>query len=126
MKECPFCNPEEDRIIWKDEYVYVLRDLYPVSPSHTLIIPLRHFASVFEATEEELRSISRALVFRKEQLERSLAADGYNIGVNEGSAAGQTIHHVHIHLIPRFERDVDDPRGGIRSVIPEKKTYPGL
>ncbi len=126
MKECPFCNPEEDRIIWKDEHVYVLRDLYPVSPSHTLIIPLRHFASIFEATEEELRSISRALVFRKEQLERSLAADGYNIGVNEGSAAGQTIHHVHIHLIPRFERDVDDPRGGIRSVIPEKRTYPGL
>ncbi|MBN2586026.1 MAG: HIT family protein [Candidatus Fermentibacteraceae bacterium] len=126
MKECPFCNPEENRIIWKDENVYVLRDLYPVSPSHTLIIPFRHFASVFEATEEEMRSISMALLFRKQQLERSLAADGYNIGVNEGSAAGQTIHHVHIHLIPRFERDVDDPRGGIRNVIPEKKIYPGL
>jgi diadenosine tetraphosphate (Ap4A) HIT family hydrolase len=126
MKECPFCDPPEDRIIWKDEHVYVIRDLYPVSPSHTLIIPFRHFASVFEASEDELKSIARALHFRKMQLERSLAADGYNIGVNEGSAAGQTIHHVHIHLIPRFERDVDDPRGGIRGVIPEKKTYPGL
>lgn len=126
MKRCPFCNPDEKKIIWKDENVYVVRDLYPVSPSHTLIIPFRHFASVFDATDDELHSISRALRFRKEQLERSLAADGYNIGVNEGTAAGQTIPHVHIHLIPRFERDVDDPRGGIRGVIPEKKTYPGL
>ncbi|MFO8184587.1 MAG: HIT family protein [Candidatus Aegiribacteria sp.] len=126
MKRCPFCDPDEEMIIWKDENVYVIRDLYPVSPSHTLIIPFRHFASVFDATDDELQSISRALRFRKEQLERSLAADGYNIGVNEGAAAGQTIPHVHIHLIPRFERDVDDPRGGIRGVIPEKKTYPGL
>lgn len=126
MKRCPFCEPDEKMIIWKDDNVYVVRDLYPVSPSHTLIIPFRHFASVFDATDDELRSISRALRFRKEQLERSLAADGYNIGVNEGTAAGQTIPHVHIHLIPRFERDVDDPRGGIRGVIPEKKTYPGL
>lgn len=126
MKRCPFCDPDENLIIWKDENVYVVRDLYPVSASHTLIIPFRHFASVFDATDDELHSISRALRFRKEQLERSLAADGYNIGVNEGTAAGQTIHHVHIHLIPRFERDVDDPRGGIRGVIPEKKTYPGL
>jgi len=125
MKDCPFCNPGNDRMIWKDENVYVIRDLYPVSPSHSLIIPFRHFASIFEATDEELNSISRALRFRKEQLERSLAADGYNIGVNEGTAAGQTIPHVHIHLIPRFERDVDDPRGGIRGVIPEKKIYPG-
>lgn len=124
MENCPFCEPDDERIIWKDDNVYVIRDLYPVSPSHTLIIPFRHFASIFEATENELRSISRALIFRKQQLERSLAADGYNIGVNEGAAAGQTIPHVHIHLIPRFERDVDDPRGGIRGVIPEKRTYP--
>lgn len=124
MSDCPFCNPDESRIIWKDENVYVIRDLYPASPSHTLIIPFRHFASVFDATYDELTSISHALRIRKRQLEQSLAADGYNIGVNEGKAAGQTIPHVHIHLIPRFERDVDDPRGGIRGVIPEKKTYP--
>ncbi len=125
MSDCPFCKPDDDRIIWKDDNVYVIRDLYPVSPSHTLIIPYRHFASIFDATEEELNSISKALRARKEQLERSLAADGYNIGINEGASAGQTIPHVHVHLIPRFERDVDDPRGGIRGVIPEKKTYPG-
>jgi diadenosine tetraphosphate (Ap4A) HIT family hydrolase len=124
MSDCPFCEPDEDRIIWQDDSVYVIRDLYPVSPSHTLIIPFRHFASIFDATEDELRSIARALQARKMQLERSLAADGYNIGLNEGTAAGQTIPHVHIHLIPRFERDVDDPRGGIRGVIPEKKVYP--
>ena len=123
MKECPFCNPDGARILWRDENVYVIRDLYPVSPSHTLIIPFRHFASIFDATTEELSSIAKALTIRKGQLEQSLAADGYNIGVNEGAAAGQTIPHVHIHLIPRFERDVDDPRGGIRGVIPEKKIY---
>ncbi len=121
---CPFCEPDPERILWKDDNVYVVRDLYPVSASHSLIIPFRHFASIFEATAEELSSIARALSIRKSQLERSLAADGYNIGINEGPAAGQTIPHVHIHLIPRFERDVDDPRGGIRGVIPEKKTYP--
>lgn len=125
MENCPFCNPDENRILWKDRFVYVIRDLYPVSPSHTLIIPFRHFASIFDATKEELASISKALIIRKEQLEQSLAADGYNIGINEGPAAGQTIPHVHIHLIPRFERDVDDPRGGIRGVIPEKRNYPG-
>ncbi|MCK5064821.1 MAG: HIT family protein [Candidatus Fermentibacteraceae bacterium] len=123
MKDCPFCNPDDNRILWRDENVYVIRDLHPVSPSHTLIIPFRHFASIFNATVEELSSIAKALTIRKEQLEQSLAADGYNIGVNEGTAAGQTIPHVHIHLIPRFERDVDDPRGGIRGVIPEKKSY---
>ncbi len=123
MKACPFCNPDNDRILWKDENVYVIRDLYPVSPSHTLIIPFRHFASIFDATAEELSSIAKALTVRKKQLEQSLAADGYNIGVNEGVAAGQTIPHVHIHLIPRFEHDVDDPRGGVRGVIPERKNY---
>jgi len=122
--KCPFCNPDPDRILWKDENVYVVRDIFPVSASHSLIIPFRHFASIFEATKEELESIARATVFRKTQLERSLAADGYNIGINEGRSAGQTIPHLHVHLIPRFERDVDDPRGGIRGVIPEKRTYP--
>jgi len=124
MKDCPFCNPDEDKILWKDDNVYVIRDIYPASPSHTLVIPFRHFASIFAATREELESITAALRFRKLQLERSLAADGYNIGVNDGTAAGQTIPHVHVHLIPRFERDVDDPRGGIRGVIPERRTYP--
>jgi len=101
----------------------MIRDLYPVSPSHSLVIPFRHFQSVFDASEEELLSIARALIFRKEQLEDTLAADGYNIGINDGFAAGQTIPHLHVHLIPRFERDVEDPRGGIRGIIPEKKLY---
>ncbi len=120
---CPFCEPDPGRIIWQDENVYMIRDLYPVSPSHSLVIPFRHFQSVFDASEEELLSIARALIFRKEQLEDTLAADGYNIGINDGFAAGQTIPHLHVHLIPRFERDVEDPRGGIRGIIPEKKLY---
>lgn len=120
---CPFCDPDSERILWRDENVYIIRDLYPVSPSHSLIVPFRHFQSVFEASDEELNSIVKALKFRKEQLEDTLAADGYNIGVNDGFSAGQTIPHLHVHLIPRFERDVEDPRGGIRGVIPEKKLY---
>lgn len=120
---CPFCNPDPKRILWNDENVYVIRDLYPVSPSHSLIIPFRHFQSVFETTEGELVSIVKALKFRKEQLEDTLSIDGYNIGINDGLSAGQTIPHLHVHLIPRFESDVEDPRGGIRSVIPEKKLY---
>jgi diadenosine tetraphosphate (Ap4A) HIT family hydrolase len=105
--------------------VYVVRDLFPVSPSHSLVIPFRHFASVFDATPEELSSIAAALVARKRQLSETLAVNGYNIGINEGAAAGQTIPHVHVHLIPRFDRDVPDPRGGVRGVIPEKRVYPG-
>lgn len=122
---CPFCEPDPRRILWKDDYVYVVRDLFPVSPSHSLIIPFRHFASVFDATPEELASIAAALLARKSQLSETLAVNGYNIGINEGAAAGQTIPHVHVHLIPRFDRDVPDPRGGVRGVIPEKRIYPG-
>jgi diadenosine tetraphosphate (Ap4A) HIT family hydrolase len=123
--KCPFCEPDPDRILWKDDHVYVVRDLFPVSPSHSLVIPFRHFASVFDATPEELSSIAAALVARKRQLSETLAVNGYNIGINEGAAAGQTIPHVHVHLIPRFDRDVPDPRGGVRGVIPEKRVYPG-
>jgi diadenosine tetraphosphate (Ap4A) HIT family hydrolase len=122
---CPFCTPDEERILWRDELVYVVRDLFPVSPSHSLIIPFRHFASIFEATPGELESITAGLLERRQQLSETLTVNGYNIGLNEGSAAGQTILHVHIHLIPRFDRDVPDPRGGIRGVIPEKRIYPG-
>ena len=122
---CPFCDPDPARILWRDDLVYVVRDMFPVSPSHSLIIPFRHFASIFDASPEELSSIAEALQARKRQLTETLAVNGYNIGVNEGAAAGQTIPHVHIHLIPRFDRDVPDPRGGIRGVIPEKRVYPG-
>ncbi len=122
---CPFCTPDEERILWRDELVYVVRDMFPVSPSHSLIIPFRHFASIFEATPPELESIAAGLLARRQQLSETLVVNGYNIGLNEGPAAGQTIPHVHIHLIPRFDRDVPDPRGGIRGVIPEKRIYPG-
>jgi diadenosine tetraphosphate (Ap4A) HIT family hydrolase len=123
IMSCPFCNPDEEKILWKDEYVYVVRDMFPVSPSHSLIIPFRHFSSIFEATQDELASITRALSARRDQLSKTLSVGGYNIGLNEGLAAGQTIPHVHIHLIPRYDRDVPDPRGGIRGVIPEKRIY---
>ncbi len=124
MKDCPFCNIEPDRIIWKDENVFLMRDMYPASPSHALVIPFRHFESIFEATQEELNSIAKAIRVRKEQLDATLAAAGFNIGINEGEAAGQTVPHVHIHIIPRFHNDVQDPRGGIRCVIHDRQRYP--
>jgi diadenosine tetraphosphate (Ap4A) HIT family hydrolase len=123
--DCPFCDPDPRRILWSDDLVYVVRDMFPVSPSHSLIIPFRHFASIFDASPAELESIAAGLLARQRQLSQTLAVNGYNIGLNEGKAAGQTIPHVHIHLIPRFDRDVPDPRGGIRGVIPEKRVYPG-
>jgi diadenosine tetraphosphate (Ap4A) HIT family hydrolase len=88
------------------------------------VVPKRHFESIFEATEEELRSICRALEARRRQLAQTLAVSGFNIGINDGRAAGQTIPHAHVHLIPRYDRDVPDPTGGVRGVIPEKQKYP--
>lgn len=124
MKDCPFCDPDPEAILWRDENVYIVRDLYPVSPSHSLVVPFRHFASLFDATPEELRSIAMALAARRDQLALTLTVSGFNIGVNDGKAAGQTIAHAHVHMIPRFDRDVPDPRGGVRGVIPEKQKYP--
>lgn len=124
MTNCPFCSPDPKDVLWQDENVYVIRDRWPVSPSHSLVVPFRHFESIFDATEEEMRSITRALVARREQLAETLTVNGFNIGINDGRAAGQTIPHAHVHLIPRYDRDVPDPAGGVRGVIPEKQKYP--
>jgi diadenosine tetraphosphate (Ap4A) HIT family hydrolase len=121
MTDCPFCSIEPPQIIWSDELVIVIRDAWPVSPSHSLVIPRRHFESIFEATPDELRSLAKAIVARKEQLALTLTVNAYNIGINEGRAAGQLVPHAHIHIIPRFDRDVPDPRGGVRGVIPERR-----
>jgi len=124
VTNCPFCSPEPEDVLWQDENVYVIRDRYPVSPSHSLVVPFRHFESIFEATEDELRSIAAALSARRRQLAETLTVNGFNIGINDGRAAGQTIPHAHVHLIPRYDRDVPDPAGGVRGVIPEKQKYP--
>ena len=95
-------------------------DNHPVSPGHTLIIPKRHVASFFETTEEERQAMLRLLDEAKVILDRKHRPDGYNIGINGGEAAGQTVMHLHIHLIPRYKGDRPDPRGGVRWVLPDK------
>ena len=123
---CPFCQIPLERIIAQNEHAFAILDAFPVSPSHTLIIPKRHIASFFETTQEEKIALLELL----DEVGALLAApdvpkkpDGYNIGINDGAAAGQTVPHLHIHLIPRYKNDVEDPRGGVRWVVPEKARY---
>lgn len=121
MEICPYCNPEY--VLMESETVYVKYDSFPASKGHILIIPKRHIASIFDITENERTSILQAIEVCKAFLDFSHRPDGYNIGVNIGGAAGQTIPHAHIHVIPRYLGDAVDPRGNVRGVIPEKQKY---
>ena len=117
---CPFCSISTGRILAETALTLTIRDRFPVSPDHTLIVPKRHFADLFEATSDEIREIWQALAQVAGQIR---PADGFNIGVNVGAAAGQTVMHLHIHLIPRYAGDQPDPRGGIRRIFPEQADY---
>lgn len=119
---CPFCGTEGE--VLGNEFAYAKFDAYPVSPGHLLVIPRRHVAEWFETTAEEQQAIMELVSAGKKLLDAEYSPDGYNIGINCGEAAGQTIFHVHVHLIPRYAGDVDNPRGGVRSVIAAKKNYP--
>lgn len=101
----------------------LIRDAYPVSPGHSLVIPKRHIGSWFEATPEEVSAMLELLEDGKTMPDASHHPDGYNIGINDGPAAGQAVPHLHMHLIPRFTGDVPDPRGGVRWVIADKARY---
>jgi diadenosine tetraphosphate (Ap4A) HIT family hydrolase len=120
---CPFCTLPADRIIAADPHTIVIRDGFPISPGHTLIIPRRHVASFFDITPEERLALFTQLEKARSALDGEFAPDGYNIGINDGPAAGQTVRHLHIHLIPRYAGDLPDPRGGVRWVIPDKADY---
>src|SRR5438552_3775652 len=121
--QCPFCSPAGEDIVLQNPLCYTRYDGYPVSKGHLLIIPLRHVASFFELTEDERKAASELIWQANAKLASDLHPDGYNVGVNVGLAAGQTVMHAHIHLIPRYLGDVPDPRGGVRFVIPEKARY---
>lgn len=121
--ECPFCNLEPDRIISESDYTITIRDGFPVSEGHTLIIPRRHVQSFFELQAIEKAAILQALDEAKEALDKEYSPDGYNIGINDGEAAGQTVMHLHVHLIPRYKGDTEDPRGGVRHIFPRKAKY---
>lgn len=98
-------------------------DGFPVTPGHSLIVPKRHISSFFETTNEERDALFDMLAEMRQLLISKRSPDGFNIGINDGSAAGQTIMHLHIHLIPRYVGDTDDPRGGVRWIMPEKAPY---
>ena len=120
---CPFCSLPAERVIQKSGFAVVIRDSFPVSPGHTLIIPKRHVASFFNVTDAERTDLMSLLAAARDNLDREFRPAGYNIGINDGAAAGQTVPHLHIHLIPRYEGDRDDPRGGVRWVLPDKAAY---
>ena len=120
---CPFCLPPAEWIVASNELAVAIRDGYPVSPGHTLAIPKRHVASLADITTDEAAALWALLAEARAQLDAELKPDGYNVGVNDGRAAGQTVMHLHVHLIPRFEGDRADPRGGVRWVMPEKADY---
>lgn len=121
--DCPFCDFKHFRVIHGNDLAMALRDEYPVSKGHTLIVPRRHVRSWSETTENERLAILELIDRIRERLDEDVQPDGYNIGINEGAAAGQTVLHLHVHLIPRYLDDVPDPRGGVRHVIPERGNY---
>lgn len=120
---CPFCPPPADRIVASNGLAVAIRDGYPVSPGHTLVIPKRHVTSLDDMTKDESNAMWSLLAGARAKLDAELEPDGYNLGVNDGRAAGQAVMHLHVHLIPRFAGDRPDPRGGVRWVIPEKADY---
>ncbi len=119
---CLFCKDPRG-VSLQRELAYSARDTYAVSPGHTLVIPRRHVASFFDLTPEEVDACMGLITEERKRLDAEFKPDGYNIGVNVGAAAGQSIFHVHIHLIPRYQGDVENPQGGVRHVIPKKGHY---
>ena len=123
MNICPFCNLPALKTILTNSFALAIYDGFPVSPGHTLIIPKRHIASFFELTAEEQTAMLDLLAEMRQILQKERNPDGFNIGINDGAAAGQTVMHLHIHLIPRYAGDVPDPRGGVRRIFPDKAAY---
>ena len=121
---CLFCNAKESGIAAENEFAYASYDSYPVSDFHCLIIPKRHVKDYFEMSDEELLACNDLITkIKNEILAKDKSVKAFNIGTNAGKISGQSIMHCHIHLIPRREGDVDNPQGGVRSVIPKKQHY---
>ena len=127
MEGCAFCDIEkiidESRIIYQDSTWIAILDGYPVSEGHTLLIPKRHCETYFDLNYLELESLGVTIGVVKRLLDTKYHPNGYNVGVNCGEAAGQTIMHCHVHIIPRYNGDCENPRGGVRGVIPNKMSY---
>ena len=122
-KLCPFCNLPVHRVVDENALALVVRDAYPISAGHTLVLPKRHVGSFFDLGTDERDAMMGMLDAAKARLDKELAPAAYNVGINDGPCAGQTVPHVHVHLIPRYPGDTRDPRGGVRWVLPEKADY---
>jgi ATP adenylyltransferase len=121
---CVFCDLDSDRVISENNFARSVLDGYPVTKLHTLIIPRRHCETYFDLTDEEREACHQLLIDTRAEIQKQdSTVDGFNIGINNGEAAGQTVFHCHIHLIPRRSGDVENPRGGVRGVIPDKRLY---
>jgi diadenosine tetraphosphate (Ap4A) HIT family hydrolase len=124
MHYCLFCNPPQKRVLIDGKLAYAFIDDYPVTDHHCLVIAKRHFGSFFDVTDEELREIFSLLRQCKDEIiKKDPTVEGFNIGINDGKVSGQSIFHLHIHLIPRRSGDIENPRGGIRGIFPEKRNY---
>ncbi len=123
-EECRFCLSKPGRrIMIEGKYGFAAWDRHPASPGHFLVIPYRHFSDYFDITDEEREELWRLVAEGKKMADEAHSPDGYNIGINVGLWAGQSIPHLHIHVIPRYQGDVENPKGGVRGVIPENKLY---
>jgi len=121
--DCPFCALPDDACVVTNSSMRALRDVYPVTPGHTLIVPRRHAASFADLSDQEKSDLMTLLDEVRSQLEEEFSPDGFNVGFNDGPAAGQTVMHFHMHVIPRKAGDQADPRGGIRLIFPDKAVY---
>lgn len=115
---CRFCTDLNEQIIAEAPLAVAFYDRYPVNPGHALVVPKRHFADFFTATEEEIVDIFRLLQEVKDILNQKYHPDGYNVGVNAGQVAGQSVMHLHVHIIPRYQGDDEMHKGGIRNLMP--------
>ena len=120
---CPFCRLEAGRIGWSSPLAIAFWDVYPVSLGHALIVPRRHATSWSELTSDEKAALTAGIDAMRALIDERYEPHAYNVGFNDGEAAGQTITHFHVHVIPRYQGDVLDPRGGVRWVLPDKAAY---
>lgn len=120
---CIFCNIDKTRIVAENETAVAIYDGFPVNEGHMLIIPKQHIKDYFETCEQDKVGLWKLVDECKEIVDKKFKPDGYNIGINCGEVAGQSVMHLHIHLIPRYNGDIENPKGGVRGVIPEKRIY---
>jgi diadenosine tetraphosphate (Ap4A) HIT family hydrolase len=120
---CPFCSPADRRIWLENEHAVAFADAFPVTDGHMLVVPRQHVSSIYELSAAQQAALWDQVALVRERLLVGLKPDGFNIGVNDGLAAGQTIDHAHIHVIPRRTGDVPDPRGGVRWIVAEHARY---